>query len=317
MQYTHTKNQLYERRGIVDLANAVEEDSVLPEEVAKVGKFLSKVEKILFNEDTWISIGSDVLQIVLIFLFATIAVRIGKAVIRRFFKMQFRSRLRPSERREKTLMKLLENTLAYVVYFSAILAILSKFGDVRGLLAGAGVLGLAIGFGAQSLVKDVISGFFIIFEDQFSVGDYVQIGQALGTVEEIGLRTTKVSAYGGEIYIIPNGNIAEVVNYSINNSLAVIDIRIGYEINIERAEELIEQFLTSLSTGYDELIGRPTLIGVEDLAASEVVFRVTAETQPAMQWAFARKFRKDLKVFLDTHGIEVPYPKMVMYQRKD
>ena len=79
--------------------------------------------------------------------------------------------------------------------------------NVSGLLASAGVLGLAVGFGAQSLVKDVISGFFIIFEDQFSVGDYVQIGEALGTVEEIGLRTTKVSAYGGEIYIIPNGNI--------------------------------------------------------------------------------------------------------------
>ena len=90
-----------------------------------------------------------------------------------------KTRLRPSERREKTLLKLLENTLAYVVYFAAIIAVLSAFGiDITGLLAGAGVLGFAVGFGAQSLVKDVISGFFIIFEDQFSVGDYVKIGNA-------------------------------------------------------------------------------------------------------------------------------------------
>ena len=104
------------------------------------------------------------------------------------------------------MLKLLENTLAYVVYFSAILAILAEFSiDVKGLLAGAGVLGLAVGFGAQSFVKDIITGFFIIFEDQFSVGDYVKIGTAEGTVEEIGLRTTKIKAYGGEIHILPNG----------------------------------------------------------------------------------------------------------------
>ena len=109
------------------------------------------------------------------------------------FTSNVKTRLRPSERREKTLLKLLENALAYVVYFAAIIAVLDAVGiEVTGLLAGAGVLGLAVGFGAQSLVKDVISGFFIIFEDQFSVGDYVQIGAALGTIEEIGLRTTKV-----------------------------------------------------------------------------------------------------------------------------
>ena len=273
-----------------------------------------KIEKFLFSQETWVTLGTVFLKVLFIVLLAIIVVNVGKSIIRRMFTIKLKTRLRPSERREKTLVRLLENALAYVVYFAAIIAVLEAFDiKVAGLLAGAGVLGLAVGFGAQSLVKDIITGFFIIFEDQFSVGDYVQIGPATGTVEEIGLRTTKVSAYGGEIHIIPNGNISEVINYSINNSLAIVDIRIAYETDIQRAEELIEQFLAGLSEGYEELISQPTLIGIQDLAASEIVLRVTAETTPVMQWAFARKFRKDLKLFLDEHGIEIPYPRVVTY----
>ena len=165
------------------------------------------------------------LKIVFIILLSAIVVKSGKMVIRRIFQVKFKGPLRQSERREKTLLKLLENTLSYVVYFSAILAILSEFRiDVKGLLAGAGVLGLAVGFGAQSLVKDVITGFFIIFEDQFSVGDYVKIGAAEGIVEEIGLRTTKIKSFTGEVHILPNGTISQVVNYSMKNSLAIVDV---------------------------------------------------------------------------------------------
>lgn len=114
---------------------------------------------------------------------------------------------------------------------------------VGALLAGAGVAGLAIGFGAQSLVKDVISGFFIIFEDQFSVGDYVVVSKAEGTVEEIGLRTTKIKSWTGERHVIPNGNITEVINYSVHNGLAVVDINIPYESNIEEVEQDIEEVI--------------------------------------------------------------------------
>lgn len=276
-----------------------------------------KFIKLLINQETWVDLGLLAVKLAVIVVVAMIVVAIGKMIIRRMFTLKLKTRLRPSERREKTLLKLLENTLTYVVYFSAILAILSEFMNISGLLASAGVLGLAVGFGAQSLVKDIISGFFIIFEDQFSIGDYVEIGTTMGTVEEIGLRTTKISAYGGEIHILPNGNISQVINYSINNSLAIIDIRIGYEVDINRAETLLEEFLTTLPIGYGGLIAKPTLVGVQDLAVSEIIFRVTAETEPVMQWAFARKFRKDLKVFLDKQGIEIPYPKIMTYQRKE
>lgn len=281
-------------------------------------KEVEEVGKVVFNSETWIGLGMLGLKIIFIILLALIVVKIGKSVISRAFKVKLKGALRHSERRETTLVKLLQNTLSYVVYFAAILAILSAFTiNVAGILAGAGVLGLAVGFGAQSLVKDIISGFFIIFEDQFSVGDYVQIGAAVGTVEEIGLRTTKISAYGGEIHIIPNGNISEVVNYSINNSLAIVDIRLGYETDIAKTEKLLEEFLTNLSEGYEALISQPTIVGVQELGTSEIVMRITAETQPVMQYAIARKLRRDLKIFLDKHGIEIPYPKMVMYQPKN
>ncbi len=274
---------------------------------------LKKLEEVLFDEKIWISLGMHILKIILIIVLSMIVIRIGKSIIRRIFKIKVNAKIRPSERREKTLLKLLENSLSYVVYFSAILAILSDFMDISGLLASAGVLGLAVGFGAQSLVKDIISGFFIIFEDQFSVGDYIRIGEAEGTVMEIGLRTAKLEAYGGEVYIIPNGNIAEVINYSINNGLAIMDIKIDYHTDMNKAEQLIQQFIANLSDDYEELVAPPTLIGVQDLTATEIVFRVTAETHPAYQWAFGRRFRKDLKLFLDDHGIEIPYPKMVYH----
>ncbi|WP_346267716.1 mechanosensitive ion channel family protein [Sporosarcina sp. E16_3] len=292
-------------------------EETINEDINKIKKEVEEVGNILFSSETWFDIGKLGLKVFFIILLSIIVVKVGKSVISRAFKVKLKGALRHTERRETTLVKLLQNTLSYVVYFAAILAILSAFTiNVAGILAGAGVLGLAVGFGAQSLVKDIISGFFIIFEDQFSVGDYVQINAAVGTVEEIGLRTTKVSAYGGEIHIIPNGNISEVVNYSVNNSLAILDIRLAYETDILKTEKLLETFLAGLSEGYEALISQPTIVGIQDLGTSEIVMRITAETQPVMQYAIARNLRRDLKIFLDMNDIEIPYPKMVMYQPK-
>lgn len=285
------------------------------EKIEKLTEDTEKVSKFLLDPEIWTNFGWMMLRVLIIILLASIVVRIGKVLIRRFFKLKFKGPIRKSERRENTLLKLLENALTYVVYFSAILAVLSEFSiDVKGLLAGAGILGLAIGFGAQNLVKDIITGFFIIFEDQFSVGDIVQIGNAIGTVEEIGLRTTKVVANGGEVHIIPNGSIVEVINYSLRNSLAIIDVGIAYETDVNRAEQMIQQFLNSLPDKYEELVGVPKLLGIQNLGTSDVILRITAETKPTMNHAVARKLRKDLKQFMDDNGIEIPYPKMVLYQ---
>lgn len=269
-------------------------------------KMLQGLKDSLFKEETWLDLGFLTVKLVVILLVTAIAIRVGKSIIQKVFLVRQKSPLGYSERRQNTLMKLLQNVLSYVVYFSAIIAILTTFGiQVGGLLAGAGIVGLAVGFGAQSLVKDVITGFFIVFEDQFAVGDQVQIGTANGIVQEIGLRTTKIKSYTGELHIIPNGSISVVINYSIYNSLALIDISVAPDNDIPTLEKNIEEFLKVLPTKYDELVKTPNYLGVQSFDASEIVVRLTAETIPTKQSGVARKIRRDLIDFLEHQGIKI------------
>jgi moderate conductance mechanosensitive channel len=286
-----------------------------PEDVKKtVDKTVDK----LIDNDLWLALGQGAIKIVAIMLITFIALKLGRTAIRNVFRVRSKAPLKFSQRREATLLKLLENVLAYVVYFISLMTILSTLGiDIKGLIAGAGIVGLAIGFGAQNLVRDIITGFFIIFEDQFSVGDYVRIGAAEGTVEEIGLRTTKIKSWTGELHIFPNGNITEVTNFSIHNSIAVVDVSIAYEENIEEAEKVIQELLLSLPQKYEDLVNPPELLGVQTLGASDVVIRIVAETLPMKHWFIARMIRKDVKLLLDKHGIEIPFPRMVMYSRSE
>ncbi|MCE4051966.1 MULTISPECIES: mechanosensitive ion channel family protein [Bacillaceae] len=273
---------------------------------------------VITDENIWINLGQGSLKIIIIILISVVVTRVAKIAVRNIFKVRTHSALRISERREATLVKLLENTLTYVIYFIAFMMILGTLNiDVKGLLAGAGIVGLAVGFGAQSLVKDIITGFFIIFEDQFSVGDVVQIGQFQGVVEEIGLRTTKVKSYTGEVNIIPNGSIMEVTNFSLNNSKAVVDVSIAYKGDIDRAESVIKDLIETFPEKYEQIVGVPELLGVENIMAAEVVIRVVAETLPMQHYTVARALRKEIKNVLDENGIESPYPKLMMYSKPE
>jgi moderate conductance mechanosensitive channel len=266
------------------------------------------------DEDTWLKLGEGFLKIIAILIITNILIRIGKLMIHNIFKIRNLSPLNTSDRREETLSRLLDNVLSYVVYFIAFMMILSVLGiDVKALIAGAGVVGLAVGFGAQSLVKDIISGFFIIFEDQFSVGDHVRIGQYEGNVETIGLRTTKIKSWTGELHILPNGSIIEVTNFSINNSIAVVDIAIAYGEDIAKAEKVIEEAIQYMPAQYEELVKPPELLGIQTMGATEIVLRVIAETQPMKQAGVSRMIRRDIKLQLDENGIKAPDPKVVMY----
>ncbi|QOR69052.1 mechanosensitive ion channel family protein [Cytobacillus suaedae] len=272
----------------------------------------------LMNEDMWINLGMGFIKIILILLVAGIVIRIGRLAIQNIFRVRNSSPLRVSERRTATLIKLLENVLRYVVYFVVIIMILESLNiEIRALLAGAGIVGLAIGFGAQNLVRDIITGFFIIFEDQFSVGDFIRTGTFEGTVEEIGLRTTKLKSFTGEIHILPNGSIVEVTNFSINNSIAVVDISVSYEGDIPKTEKILEELLQELPDKYEDMIKTPELLGVQMLGASEVVLRIVSEVLPMRHFYISRILRKEIKLRLDEHGIEIPYPRMVMYTRDE
>ncbi|MED3763618.1 mechanosensitive ion channel family protein [Ureibacillus terrenus] len=282
--------------------------------------FVSITQKIwdyFSSEQFWNFIVSASIKIFTILLISYLIVFIGKRIIARFFKIRMKTPLKYSERRQKTLLKLSQSVLSYVVYFSAIIGILSSLNiNVAGLLAGAGIAGLAIGFGAQNLVKDVITGFFIIFEDQFGVGDYVRISTASaaeGTVTEIGLRTTKIVGATGEVYIIPNGQITEVVNYSLNNSKAFIDMQVSIEADIEKIEKLVTEYLETLPEKYKELVSVPVFVGVQNVSGTEMTIRIVAETKPQQHYGIARIIRRDVKKILEKNGIPMAYPKMMIY----
>src|SRR5699024_4009725 len=272
----------------------------------------------IVGEELWIWIGTSLLIIVIVILFAFIVRNIGYRVIDIIFKDKKTIPIRlTSNRREQTLKNLSKNILSYVLLFIVVLMILDIFDvPIRTMLAGAGIAGVAIGFGAQSLVKDVIAGFFIIFEDQFSVGDYIEIGAIEGDVEVIGLRSTKSRSFYGQTYVIPNGQINIVTNYYASNGYAIVEINIPYETNIVKVENMIKHILPTFKTNYpDVFVDEPFIQGVTALELSNYVLRVRAETFPIMQWEGARLIRKDVKAYLFEHGIEIPSPRMVVYSK--
>ncbi|MCA0972318.1 mechanosensitive ion channel family protein [Halobacillus litoralis] len=272
----------------------------------------------VFGPQLWTAIGLGAMQIVLILIISFLVIKIGRRLITKFFANRTKGPFKISQRRESTLSKLVANALSYVVYFVAFIMILETFTlEIGALLAGAGVAGLAIGFGAQNLVRDIISGFFIIFEDQFSVGDYIRTSGVEGFVEEVGLRTCKVKAWTGEVHILPNGNVTQVTNYSIHNSIAVVDVSVAYEEDIARAEQALDDLLKELPERYPDMLDEPKLLGVQSLGASDVVMRIIAEVTPMEHWAIARAMRKEVKTRLDAEGIEIPFPRMVMYSREE
>ncbi|MFD1362654.1 mechanosensitive ion channel family protein [Lentibacillus salinarum] len=282
-----------------------------------VSQELGELWDYVSGPELWINIGEAVLKAIAILFVAMIIIRVGNKIINRLFETRAHSPLRITERREITIKKLIKNALKYTVYFLAFITVLDGAFNlpIKSLLAGAGVAGIAIGFGAQNLVRDIISGFFIIFEDQFSVGDYVRVANAEGFVEEIGMRTTKIESWTGEQHVLPNGNVTPVTNYSIHNGLAVVDINVPYENDVVTAEQIIDDTAKRLPDHYEEIVKVPEIIGVQSLETSHYVIRVIAETLPSYQWAGARIIRKEVKEVLYKQGIQIPAPRLVMYSR--
>ena len=269
-----------------------------------LGLLTQKLWNYLTSEELWNFILVATIKITAILVVSWLVVFVGKKVIANMFALRMRAPLSYSERRQKTILKLLQSVLSYLVYFSAIMGILSALDiQIAGLLAGAGIAGLAIGFGAQSLVKDVITGFFIIFEDQFGVGDYIKLNGAEGTVYEIGLRTTKIKGSSGEQHIIPNGAIGTVINYSINDTSTFVDFIVPATVNIDEVEEIVEKYLKPLAEKYEELTRSPILLGVQSFTTTDVTLRIKVETTSMQHSKMARIIRRDLMILLEKHGI--------------
>ncbi|MEG0383884.1 MAG: mechanosensitive ion channel family protein [Solibacillus sp.] len=277
-----------------------------------IERHTTKFWNYITSQEFWDAAITAAFKITIILILSYLVVFIGKKMIARVFMI----RVRNNERRQVTIVKLMQSVLSYLVYFSAIMGILSVISiDVVGLLAGAGIASVAIAFGAQSLVKDVITGFFIILEEQFSVGDYVRINAAEGTVMEIGLRTTKIKGITGEQFIIPNGTINDVTNFSINNSKAMIDMQVALEADIEKVQQVIQAYLDTLPQQYEELVSTPLFIGVTNTTSTEATIRISLETLPLQQYAISRIVRKDVIDILTKNGIPLAVPKMMFYEK--
>lgn len=222
------------------------------------------------------------------------------------------------EKRLDTLRKLFKSIVSYVLYFIAILTCLDMVGvKVMTLLAGAGILSLAVAFGAQSIVQDLMSGLFIILENQYAVGEYVKISNVSGKVEEIGMKTTKISTLNGELLIIPNGKISEIINYSRRAQRASVDVGIAYEADIQTAITALGQACASINTQYAHVLDEQAhVLGVVDLADSSVILRLTFTAFDWQQAVIERSLRQLAKETLDAQNIEIAYPKLQLIGEK-
>lgn len=214
--------------------------------------------------------------------------------------------------RARTIGLVLSNLLTAGLTISALIAILSELGIAIGALAaGAGILGAALGFGAQSLVRDFIAGLFIVVEDQFGVGDFVDLGSATGVVESIRLRVTQVRDTEGTVWYVRNGEILRVGNQSQGWSRIILDLPLAYNADLGKAKKVLEAAALKLAENpamKSGLIGKPEIWGIQALAGEEVVFRLVQQVRPSKKDALTRALRQEVKTALDKAGIKLSTP---------
>lgn len=232
-----------------------------------------------------------------------------------------RLRIERKVNRAATLGRLMRNVGSVVIGALALLMILGEWGFHLGpLVAGAGIIGVALGFGAQTLVSDFLSGVFMLLEDQYGVGDIIDIDGTSGTVEDVQLRVTKLRSVDGVVWWVRNGEVTKVGNMSQHWSRTVLDIGVSYRCNIRDVRRLMGEEAHRLHADPiwgPLLLEEPEVWGVEALAADAVVIRVVLKTKPGEQWGVAREMRERIKDRLDDEGVEIPFPQRTVWVRRD
>jgi small conductance mechanosensitive channel len=220
-------------------------------------------------------------------------------------------------KRAHTLTHIVRDIARIVIFFSGVMMILSEVGiDLKPLLAAAGIGGLAIGFGAQSLVKDVISGFFILLENSIQVGDVVEVAGVGGLVEEIELRTIKLRDLSGNVHVVPNGVIDKVKNLTKDYSFYLFEIRVAYREDVDEVMALLKQIAAELQgdpTFSGDILEPLEMLGVDQFADSAVIIKCRIKTEPAKQWRIGREMNRRIKKTFDAKGIEIPFPHQTIY----
>lgn len=252
-------------------------------------------------------------RVLLILAIAAALLRLARLAVSKSFARQKR-KLKHKEAKIRTLESIALSVLRYTVYFAAGIAVLAELQvPTESILASAGIVGLAVGIGAQNLVRDILTGFFILFEDQYSVGDYIETAGVAGYVEEVGLRVTRLRDFSGVIHTVPNGKIELVSNHSRHPSRAMVDVSVAYEEDLSRVEEVLNQLCAEMAQELENVVEGPRVLGVQQLGPSEVVFRIWARTRSLEQWGVEREMRRRIKLRFNELGIEIPYPRRVLF----
>lgn len=272
-----------------------------------------------FQIGSFIRIGWDEVElvvnkgvkIILVMIIMYFSINFGKRLIKKFVDRQVESNamLSLDSQRAKTLGEVLKSVLKYSVYFMGIAIIISiLFGGISFTFASIG--GIAVGLGAQSLIKDLITGFFILFENQFGVGDHVTVGNFNGIVKSIGIRTTVIKDFTGDVHSIPNGSITGVTNHSRNDIRFVVDINISHEQDVKNVIDIIKITCDDFKIKNEDYIEESLEVtGVVELGVSSVTIRVVGKAKPLMQWKMENELRMAIKLALDKNKIEMPLPK--------
>ena len=274
------------------------------------------VRRLLDRSFEWVSTSG--LRVILIAIGMIVLFTLLHRLVQRF-RYLYEGRLSGASERKRadTLTRVIRDVARVVILAVGGMMILSEVGvDLKPLLAAAGLGGLAIGFGAQSLVKDVISGFFILLEDSVRVGDVVEIAGVGGLVEGVTLRTIVLRDLAGSIHVIPNGNIGTVKNMTHLYSYYVFDIRMAYRENVDEVMALLKEIAEELREDPDfagDILEPLEMLGVDQLAESAVIIKCRIKTKPIQQWRIGREMNRRIKNAFDARGIEMPFPHHTIY----
>ena len=258
-----------------------------------------------FLLEYWLPIFGRLLRVGLILLGASIGFRVFRLLIRRFFFGRAADHFAFEEKRAKTLSGLLENICRYALYFVATVMVLQEFHvDTTSILASAGVIGLALGVGAQNIVKDFIAGFFIILEDQYAVGEYVVSGTVEGIVEDIGFRVTKLRDGNGVLHVLPNGGITRISNFNRGSVQTAVNVPISYQADVKQVMAALQEICDEFKQEHPELVGGPDILGIAEFQAGYMSIRVLAKCVPMTQSKVEAALR--YKIRLAFQSREVP-----------
>ncbi len=265
---------------------------------------------------------SSGINILLVLILAAIALRAARVLSTHLISLALRQKEDPEfQKRTQTLGSIVRYVLVIGILIVAAMTVLKEFGvEIGPVLAAAGIVGLAVGFGAQSLVKDVIGGFFILLEDQIRVGDVVEIAGKAGLVEKINLKTTILRDLSGNVHYVPNGHIDVVTNMTKEFSRYVFDIGVAYREDVDEVMEVIREVDEDLRKDPDykgDILGPIEIMGLDQFANSAVIIKARTTTKPLQQWRVGREFNRRLKKKFDERKIEMPFPHVTLYMGRD